>query len=859
MLKIIVKNYFGGEITGARVIYYFFLLFILFPYFTSAAVGAPVICSYQGPDTFGSVRLTNFAVTGASTVKGSSVGVSYTLQNVDPQQRTIVFSQSKGTYVGALTPSGAKEFGYSNRGTSLSPGATISFSTQITLDEAGSWKLWPAFCYTVGATSNCSPSQWHACSFSVADTDSDQDGIPDSVDQCPQQPETFNGYQDEDGCPDQVPVVDTDKDGVPDSQDNCPYKSNFDQADLDQDGVGDACDNCRYVPNPNQADADKDGIGDACDKERGQGPATIGLSTEPENYSKGDKVRFIANATDPDGISFIVIFIGGQRAKQCLFSPCILETNAPSSNVDFGAAVIDNFGGVTSSGRNVPGVDLPPACHDSDGGDKPFMRGVVSNESASIDYETHTVTLAPQYFDTCLNSTAIVEYYCDGNVIRNTTHNCGRCVESPRMLVEGVSIRVLGDFCACEDSDGGKNQFVKGVVTGSLQDYCRDEWTVLEYYCNEEGEVANETKICKYDCEDGRCLCDDSDGGRNYVVNGTVSSGKSDFCHDCRITEDGLICQLTEYYVEITRGLDGDWFNCSIKNETVKCEGRCVHGACYLPTCDDDIRNQGEEKVDCGGPCEPCPTCFDNKRNQGEFGVDCGGPCEAECPPCVPLVRNRAPDRAIDVVFIPSQEYTSNGEFIRDVTYMIENGYFAEETINRSREYMNFYYIPVSNHGTIGVVEGRVVWNTPSNWTEVCPHADGGVIVHKASFRDYASGNVFSTENYSLGTLVHESGHGLFGLADEYCCDSYYWQPDPYPNIYSSLSNCEEDSRREGWDASLCWEFCTAGSVNCGEGFWTHRTSGYAMDCSCEGYPRNVCNYNIYGARRVNWVFSQYR
>jgi len=35
--------------------------------------------------------------------------------------------------------------------------------------------------------------------------DTDEDGIPDSTDQCPDQPETYNGYRDEDGCPDRVP------------------------------------------------------------------------------------------------------------------------------------------------------------------------------------------------------------------------------------------------------------------------------------------------------------------------------------------------------------------------------------------------------------------------------------------------------------------------------------------------------------------------------------------------------------------------------------------------------------------------------------------------------------------------------
>jgi hypothetical protein len=34
--------------------------------------------------------------------------------------------------------------------------------------------------------------------------DYDGDSIPDATDQCPQRPETENGFQDDDGCPDVV-------------------------------------------------------------------------------------------------------------------------------------------------------------------------------------------------------------------------------------------------------------------------------------------------------------------------------------------------------------------------------------------------------------------------------------------------------------------------------------------------------------------------------------------------------------------------------------------------------------------------------------------------------------------------------
>jgi len=98
--------------------------------------------------------------------------------------------------------------------------------------------------------------------------DRDGDGIPDSVDACPDEPEDKDGFQDEDGCPD----LDNDGDGIPDSADKCPNepedKDGFQDEDgcpdLDNDGDGipDSTDKCPNEPEDKDGFQDEDGCPD---------------------------------------------------------------------------------------------------------------------------------------------------------------------------------------------------------------------------------------------------------------------------------------------------------------------------------------------------------------------------------------------------------------------------------------------------------------------------------------------------------------------------------------------------------------------------------------------------------------------
>lgn len=83
------------------------------------------------------------------------------------------------------------------------------------------------------------------------DPDNDGDGILDGVDRCPNDAEDEDGDADDDGCPDVA--ADRDGDGIPDDKDVCPDEPE------DKDGIEDA----NGCP---EEDADKDGVLDADDK-----------------------------------------------------------------------------------------------------------------------------------------------------------------------------------------------------------------------------------------------------------------------------------------------------------------------------------------------------------------------------------------------------------------------------------------------------------------------------------------------------------------------------------------------------------------------------------------------------------------
>ena len=113
----------------------------------------------------------------------------------------------------------------------------------------------------------------------VAIVDTDNDGIEESVDNCPLVANPNQEDDDNDGIGNTCD--DDDGDGILNADDNCPSIANPNQEDTDNNGIGDTCDdddddddgildandNCPSIANPNQEDDDNDGIGNLCDED----------------------------------------------------------------------------------------------------------------------------------------------------------------------------------------------------------------------------------------------------------------------------------------------------------------------------------------------------------------------------------------------------------------------------------------------------------------------------------------------------------------------------------------------------------------------------------------------------------------
>lgn len=156
------------------------------------------------------------------------------------------------------------------------------------------------------------------------DEDNDQDGILDVSDSCPNDPEDYDGFEDLEGCPDE----DNDRDGILDLYDACPMQpedldgfqdlDGCPDLDNDRDGLPDTADACPNAAETFNGHEDQDGCPDEKPHVDTDGDGYVdeqdGCPFDPEDFDGfEDEDGCPDNDNDLDGIF--------DTSDQCPFDP----------------------------------------------------------------------------------------------------------------------------------------------------------------------------------------------------------------------------------------------------------------------------------------------------------------------------------------------------------------------------------------------------------------------------------------------------------------------------------------------------------------------------------------------------------
>jgi hypothetical protein len=626
-------------------------------------------------------------------------------------------------------------------------------------------------------------------------TDTDGDDIGSICDNCPSvaNPEQEDGdfFCVDAGAPWMLPICYPDPDGRGDVCDNCPDVPNYDQANSDTDDLGDACDNCPTVYNPDQTDDDGDVLAYyTFDDSENLGYDSVGgyhgtvvEGTVPIEWTAEGKV------------GGAVVFDGGRSRIETLLN-LDQSAHSPGYTVEmwFRPKTWGSYPGWLLTTKN----DDAPYAWTIKGSDywTVFSGEGVSNYPKTTGFEVDTS--AWQHLAAVFIPGIGVKFYMNGEAT----------------LIESIGYTDL-------DSDLWIGWDPFGTHPGSNGMYgTMDELIVFQ------GVLSADTIRAHYrdgyygapysNLADGAGdACDNCPGVWNPQQCDHDEDGIGNSCEpsppfldlDC----DGCPNFVDDYPYASGVGIDSD--HDGLPDDCDRCPG--VRSTNYY-----DIDDDGE-----GDVCD----CDDVLLSENEDGVDCGGLCPNTCIDLPEGMSNvqairlaGAPDDGIiDIVFLPEAGYTlAFTQFREDVIDLIRTRYFTLDTHTSGyalpADYKNKFnfYVYTGGYGTDEGCSGTV----PEGFYADVPDVDTtGVLRNSDSGGGCANGQGIGTRFEAPGRLggvvIHESGHAVFGLIDEYCGDTWYPSveadlPD-MTNVWLSEEDCEAAAAAEGWTDGMCVEIET--------------------------------------------------
>lgn len=227
------------------------------------------------------------------------------------------------------------------------------------------------------------------------------------------------------------------------------------------------------------------------------------------------------------------------------------------------------------------------------------------------------------YEASCRDGTAIItstecptDQPCSRGACRSTGTITKFCIDSDRGAVDGDETTLLTQWAQTKSNTVGFYAATEGGKEfGAWNDYCRDDKTLIEYYCSDRTEAIGLFKeiICPEGCSEGVCeippYCFDTDGGSFENVKGSIKSVSADGTYVSQ--EDTCNDETTvhEYSCDSFNEVNG------FKTENKACaEGKkCVNGRCTsdVPNCNEcDALNPFNIKIGESCNADGTPNTF---------------------------------------------------------------------------------------------------------------------------------------------------------------------------------------------------------------------------------------------------------
>ena len=170
--------------------------------------------------------------------------------------------------------------------------------------------------------------------------------------------------------------------------------------------------------------------------------------------------------------------------------------------------------------------------------------------------------------------------------------------------------------------------------------------------------------------------------------------------------------------------------------------------------------------------------------------------------------------KTINICFIADTDYYDNwDDFKSQIEGLIFDGFHTNNKINPHKEKWKFFYTRQS-------LDGQALYNDYLN-TDLYPAyltegtiegIDAFALIHQTEYGDasylssnlsFLSFNMFSSESFNYGTAIHECGHAIFNLYDEYngCACT---RSQGGSNIFTSQEECQQFLNSQGIIAYEC-------------------------------------------------------